>query len=172
MKQFATIRLNGKSNSQVLVELVSGREPGTVFTHGELAEALGDGVERVFDINAVRQAVYDANKRLLREHSRILRAVTGVGYAIAFAKDHQELAIHRNRKSNRQLKWALDTLQHVRLDELTEQQRLVHMAQQVVNTELIQHNRRVLKRQQQHATLIAGLTHRVEQVEAKVAVQK
>lgn len=170
--KFEVGRANGKSNQQVIAELVAHRESGTVFTFSELGAVLAEGSDREFDRQAIQQCVRLANKRLLREHRRLLVSVKNVGYAIAHPKDQAAIAMGRNRKSSVQLKWAMDTLSNVRLEEMTETQRVIHLAQQSVNSELIQQHQRILRRQHDHAKLIAGLTHRVEQVEAAVATAK
>lgn len=160
-------RANGKSNQQVVVELVSAAEPGTTFTYEALGAALAEGTDREFGTRDVQQVVRLANRRLLREHSRCLRSVPTVGYALAHARDHRELAGARNRRGQRQFKWAMETLRNARMDEMTEQERAVHVAQLDINTALYQQNRRVLRRQEEQGRLIASLTQRVEQMEAK-----
>lgn len=166
---FQVGRANGKTNQQVVIEHVFGAEPGTVFAYDDLAETLHIGTDREFSRQDVQRVVRAANRRLLREHHRILRVVQNVGYVVAHASDHHGLATARNVKGQRQFKWALETLENVRLDELTDQQRQVHTAQQVINSELYQSNQRILRRQAEQAKLIAGLTHRVEQMEGRQA---
>lgn len=169
VKPFVVGRVGGKSNQQVVVDFVCAAEPGATFTYDQIAAALAEGTDRIYDRREVQQVVRLANRRLLREYRRVLRTVVNVGYSVAHAKDHLGLASVRNTRGQRQFRWALETLENVRLDEMTEQQRMVHVAQQSVNAELFQTTRRILTRQAQHAKLIASLTHRVEQVEGKAA---
>lgn len=164
---FRISRESGKSNQQVIIEFVREAQPGTVFTYADLAAVLASGTDRTYERREVQQVVRLANHRLLREHKRCLRPVRGVGYAMAYAKDHHELAGQRNRRGSRQFKWALDTLENVRLDEMSEQDRLIHLAQMQVNSEIYEQQRRILRRQEQQARAIATLTSRVEQMEAK-----
>lgn len=164
---FTVSRPNGKSSQQVIIELVSEAEPGTVFDYDQFTKSLVYPGSGPFDRKRVQQIVRLTNKRLLREFKRLLRPVNGIGYTIAFAKDHVELAEQRNRKSVRQIKWAVDTLDNVRLDEMTDQQRAVHLGQQIINKELLTVQRRILRQQKQQSRVIANLTSRVEQMEAK-----
>lgn len=165
--RFTAGREDGKSNQQVVIELVCEAAPGTQFTFGRLADALAAGTSRTFDRRDVQQVVRLANHRLLREHRRCLRSVRGVGYAVAHANDHRELAGARNRRGTRQFKWALETLENVRLDEMTEEQRKIHLAQLEINSRLMEQQRRILRRQTQQDRVIASLTSRVEQIEAR-----
>jgi hypothetical protein len=163
---FKITRASGKSNQQVVIEFVSGAEPGTLFTFDQIAAVLSEGTERTYDRSEVGQIVRVANTRLLREHKRYLRSRPGEGYSIALAKDHRELAGGRNRKSQRQLKWALDTLENVRLDEMNEGERSAHIAQLEVNAILFDQQKRILRRQTEQSRLILNLASRVEQIEA------
>lgn len=163
MAEFAVSRKSGKSNQQVIVEHVHLAEPGTVFTFGQLAAELGRETDRTFDRTAIQQVVRVANHRLLREHQRCLRSVRGVGYTIAFASDHMELAQARERKSRRQIKWAIETIANARQDELTENER----AQNAMLMHLYQQQQATARRMSRIDNLVGKLTHRVEQVEGK-----
>jgi hypothetical protein len=163
---FRVERLDGRSNQRVVIDLVAGADPGTTFGYDQLAAALGDGTTRDFDRRAVQEIVRAANLRLLREHQRCLRSVPNVGYRLAFARDHMELAGDRNRRGRRQYKRAVETLENVRMDEMTEQERAIHLAQQAINAELYHAIRRVSRRVAERDDVIARLVKDVDQLKA------
>jgi len=120
---FTVARADGRSNVDVVLELVKGAEPGHLFEYGVLCEVLSDGTERVYKAREVPNVVRSAQSRLLQEHKRVLECVKTVGYRVALAGDHNRLATGRVRKADVQMKLGLKTLQHVRWDEMTENQR-------------------------------------------------
>ena len=165
---FAIPRPDGRSNQQVVIELVRDAAPGTVFGYRQLAEALRPGAGHAFDRKAVQEAVRAANPRLLREHRRELACVPKVGYKLAHASEHVTLSGARTRRGHRQFRRATQTLEYARLDEMTEPQRAVHLAQQAINAELYAVQSRLLRKQAQQGRLIASLTSRVEQMEGRL----
>ena len=142
--------------------------PGKVYPYDEIAAALGRGTDRTFDRHAVQVAVRQANRQLLRTQARYLRNVRGVGYLIAYARDHAEIAGNREERSRRQWKWALETLRHARREEMNERERGRHEAQLIVNAEMYAHFQWSRRKFREHDQAIAKLTHRMEQSEAKV----
>jgi hypothetical protein len=124
---FHISRSNGKSNAQVVIEHVSGKSPGTIFTFDELKKVLSKDTDRKYDRNAIRQIAMQCNPRLLKEHQRALHSVRTVGYRLAEAKDHQPLSLVRKRRSDVQLKRGLELLRHVKWDEMDENNRNAHM---------------------------------------------
>lgn len=165
--KFGLVRKNGKSNQQVVLEVVANAQPGDVFTYDVLADALQEGTDRLFDRERIQQIIRLSNRRLLRDFSRYLVAVHNVGYKMAHARDHRDIASGRSKRGKRQFKWAMDTMRHARLDEMTEKEKTLHIAQTAINTELYQAIRRVNRKQDERDRLVAKLTHRVEQLEAK-----
>lgn len=165
---FRPTRADGRSNQQVIIDHVLDKAPGTTFTYEEFKDLLSDcgiKVTRKF----IQQVVILARNRLLHEQKRDLICVRNVGYQVAFARDHKAIAGGRTKKANRQLKKALTTLENVRLEEMTEQERTTHLAQQQVNYTLYHEQRRMMKKAQRHDELIARLCFRVDQLEAKAA---
>jgi len=165
--RFVVSRLDGRSNQQVVIDHVKDAEPGAVFTYDDLAVELGKDVDRTFDRDAVRQTVANANERLLREYKRCLDNVRGVGYVVAHARDHERLADDRNRRARRQMRKGLARLQNVRMDEMTAAERERHTAQMVINSAVFQAVDSLQRKQDHTNRLLARLTGRVDQVEAK-----
>jgi hypothetical protein len=123
---FAITRADGRSNAQVVCDLVCGAEPGTTFTYDEIIASLSDGSETTYTVDTARQAVYTACLRLLREHSRTLHNIRGVGFRLACASDHRRLAGDRKRRADKQMFIGLKTLQHVKWSELDPAAKAAH----------------------------------------------
>lgn len=160
-------RESGKSNQQVVIELVCDSSPGETFDYETLRAALSEGSPTMYERHDIQQIVRQAQPRLLREHQRCLRPIKGVGYQLAFASDHVELAGEFNRGALRKQKRAIDRLNYVRLDEMSPQQREIHLAQQQINASQYALNKRLLRQDDAIKNLVASLTSRVEQVEAR-----
>ena len=162
-------RADGRSNQQVLIDHVQSHadQPGKQFTYEELSAVLGSGTDRDFDRVSVQQVVRAAREQLLRQHKRTLVCVPNVGYHLAHAREHKAIASAQTRRGHRQMKRALSTMENARLDEMTATERELHLAQCQINSQLYHEQRRMLSKQQRHDDMIARLTSRVEQLEAK-----
>jgi hypothetical protein len=125
-------RSDGRSNTQVVVDLVAGSPAETVFTYDEIGAVLAEGTDTSYDKSRVAQVVRDANTKLLKKHSTELVCVRNVGYAIAPAKQHLTLSDTRRAKAGRQLKRAALTLRHVRESELDPNTRAVLTAHRLI----------------------------------------
>jgi hypothetical protein len=123
---FAVTRADGRSDTQVLIDHVTGAEPGHVYPFAELIGVLSARSDRVFDVDAVRHVVRRTLPRLLKEQQRALHSVRGVGYRLAYATDQKRLSLDRNRRANMQRKVGLLLLRHVRWDELDPEARKAH----------------------------------------------
>lgn len=165
MKLFDTRRTDGMSNQEVIVNMVCGGEPGTVYTYDEITEALQSGTDRTYDRRMVQSVVRLAKLRLLREHRRTLTVVTNVGYRVAHARDHRGIASDQTKRGERQMRRALATMENARLEEMTAAERELHIAQCAINAAVYAEQRRILSRQNRTEVIIARLTSRVEQLE-------
>jgi len=165
VKLFDTRRADGSSNQEVIVNLVCGAEPGTVYTYDELTESLEDGTDRTYDRRMVQSVVRLAKLRLLREHRRTLTVVPNVGYRVAHARDHRGIASDQSKRGERQMRRALATMENARLEEMTTAERELHIAQCAINAAVYAEQRRLTSRQNRTDTIIARLTSRVEQLE-------
>jgi hypothetical protein len=132
MKPFEPTRPNGKSDRRLVVELVRDADPGTLFDFKTLTSALQWGTTREINRRVITAAVTAANRTLLVEQKRILHSIAGVGYRLAHANDHTRLADGRKARAHAQLQWAVDTLAHVRWDEMDPNVRAAHEAQLMI----------------------------------------
>jgi len=123
---FKTSRADGRSDSQVIVDLVKDAAAGTLYTYDELSGALEANTAKKYSLAAVRGAIYRSESRVLRELSRRLQNISGVGYRVAPASAHHIMAANHKRRSDKQLKRGLRTLQNVHWDEMDAQTRMAH----------------------------------------------
>jgi len=146
--RFRNARLDGRSDSEVVIEMVSDATPGTLFEFDAIIAALRRGCpDRDITVTTARQAVARAYTRLLRLHARALVSVTGSGYRLAAAASHQMLAHRRQRRSDTQLRRGLDVLRNVRWDEMDTNSRAAHEGTLLVMSALYE-NQRALDRRQ------------------------
>lgn len=123
MRPFQITRTDGRSNGQVLIDYLRDGEPGRVYPYPELMDALSAGANRAFDASAVRGIVAAIYPRLLKEQERALHSVRGVGYRLAYAREHAGLTRQRFHRSDVQAMRGLQTLRHVRWEELSSTER-------------------------------------------------
>lgn len=126
MRAFEITREDGRSNAQVVLDYVRGGEPGRLYTYQELGEALSVGTDRAYTERDVRAVVTQVYPRLLKEQQRALHNVRGQGYRLALAGEHQGLALARKRRADVQMLRGVQTLQHVRWEELDPEARKAH----------------------------------------------
>lgn len=129
---FTPSRDDGRSDRQVIYDLVHDSDPGDTFTYPALTEALNEGLDQPVDRGRVYRAVAQANKTLLREHSRYLGVVENVGYRIIRADEHLPVSLQKKDRAQTHLKRGIELLRHARLDELTEAQRTLHEGQLMI----------------------------------------
>jgi len=156
MKKFEITRLDGRSNSQVVLDHVKDKPPGTVFSYEELQAALSSGTSRRYSQSDVQSIVTAAYPRLLKEQARALHNVRLVGYRLAPAAHHVVLANGRQAKADKQMLRGLQTLQNVRWDEMDANQRMAHEGQLLVVGALF-HQMRALERRQ--SAIEAAIKH-------------
>lgn len=159
---FKVSRRDGRSNAQVLLDYVSGANPGRVYPYEELGEVLAVGTSRSFDVAAIRGVVRTALPRLLKEQQRALHNVVRVGYRLALANEHTKLAHTRQRRADNQLKMGLKILRNVRWEEMTENERQAHEGTLMVTEALYANQVALEKRQRTVEEAIAGLSKRVD----------
>lgn len=132
MTAFAPAREDGRSDRVVIFEFAQDFEPDTLFAFDTLAHELQNGLNIEVTRQRISQAVQQANKTLLREKSRYLASVRGVGYRMIRADEHVSKALERKTKAEQQIKAGLDILRNTRTDELDEAQRALHTGQLLI----------------------------------------
>lgn len=147
MSKFKITRADGRSNVEVMLDYVKGKDAGTVFTYEELAGALSADSNHVYKTTDVQSLAVKAYPRLLKEQARALHNVRGVGYRLAPAGFHVALANVRQSKADRQMLRGVQTLQHVRWDEMDENQRAAHEGQLMISSALYNQMKALERRQ-------------------------
>lgn len=92
-------------------------EVGDTITYDDLDAILGR------DFKASRTPIYDAIRHLEQDSSRTLRNVQNVGYRVAQAIEHEELARHHHRKSGRSIRRAASKIASADRTQLTAEER-------------------------------------------------
>jgi hypothetical protein len=157
IKMFAISRADGRSDAQVICELVRNAAPETVFSYDQLAGALSVGSRRVFDREKVLSVVSRSFNSILRDTQRALLNVAGVGYRVARANEHEGHSRVRKRRSDIQLRRALLTLQQVRWDEMDQASRTAHEGTLVLVSVLMSNQAALERRQSKTEGLIRSL---------------
>lgn len=154
---FKPTRADGRSFTEVLIEHVHNGEPGQIYGYEDLSTVLSVGADHPLNVQDVRGIVNRAQKQLSRAHSRTLRSVRGVGYKLAHAREHQELALIKQSKADRQLRRGLQLLQDVRWDELDENSRKAHEGTMLVMSAMYEQTRALRKRVNRIDELLSSL---------------
>ena len=136
MASFRITREGGKSNAEVLLDIVKDKPAGTVFLYDDLAAALSAGTEKSYETTDVQSVVNATYARLLKEQARALHCVRNVGYRLAPAAHHIVLASDRQSRADKQMLRGMQTLQNVRWDEMDSNQRMAHEGQLLVTSSL------------------------------------
>lgn len=153
MTLFTTERDDGRADRRVVADLAADLEPDDILSYDDLITALSDGVEVEVTKERAGRAVRDANPLLLKEQSRAMAPVRGVGYRIARAAHHQELALARRDRADVQMRKGLELLHNVRWDEMHVEQQLAHRGTLMVLDAVA----RQLRDEQARADTIEGL---------------
>lgn len=162
---FEPSRPDGRSDRQVVYDLVQDAEPDTTFTYDALQAALSEGLESPAERSRVYQAVAHANRTLLQERQRCLNVVRGTGYRVIHADEHLPVALVRKDRAQTQLKRGIELLRKCRVGELDENQRKLHEGQLLILGGLYQAVQESERRHARSESLIADLSKRVDQLE-------
>jgi hypothetical protein len=156
MRPFTITRADGRTNYEVLRDLIKDAPPGHVYTYEDLVTALSAGSDTAYDRRAVNRIVMASYAQLLREIQRALHSVRRIGYRVALASDHTALATGRKRRADQQLKKAVVTLQGVRWHELDENTRRIHEGHLSLTMALYEHQRALDARLRRVEAVIAS----------------
>lgn len=156
-KPFAPSRIDGRSDKQVVFDLVKDAPPDTLFHHDQLLSALKQGTERNITQTVVCHAVCQANRFLLRKQRRTLVSIRGMGYRVAHAKEHLPLAVRREDKALVQMRMGAEILDNVRVEELTPNERALHDGVRNLMAGTLLYMEALSKRLDKHDQMIAEL---------------
>ena len=141
----------------MILGIMADAEPGTIYTYGDLTEALSEGTDREIDERVVGRAVRGARGKMLDLHQRTTTCVPTVGYRVAKASEHKMIAVDHRRRSERQMSWAVQTLNNVRWNEMDENSRLAHEAQITIMASMHQALKAIRSTQNRHERILKKL---------------
>ena len=130
--RFVITRESGLSDAEVLAEIVARADPGQLLEYDFLAKALSEGTTKEYERSHVQQSVTRAERKLSLDLSRSLVNIRNRGYKVALASEHSIIATRRRQKAGSMLDRGLRTLQHVRWEEMDDNQRQAHQGQLMV----------------------------------------
>lgn len=145
--KFKITRSDGRSDAQVVLDLVKDKPAGEVFTYEQIQAALSENSNHSYSVANVQSIAVRVYPRLLKEQARALHNVRNVGYRLAPAAYHVTLANDRSMKADKQLLRGVQTLQNVRWDEMNENQRLAHEGQMMIVSALYAQMKALERRQ-------------------------
>lgn len=153
-RPFQPLRADGRSRAEVIFDHVATLDAGTVLDFAQLGELLE--LERP-DPDIIRSAVYAANRRLRREAHRSLEAVPRVGYRLLFAREHASQARRHQERARRQVRRSQEIVRATDITQLTESERRVHDAVEMLSAALVGALRYVDQRFRRHESAIEQL---------------
>lgn len=164
-RPFTASRADGRSDRQVIFELVAEAEPDTMFEYDKLIAALSEGLADEVPRHRVYRAVSAGNQTLLRERRRYLQVVPGAGYRVIHTSEQLPVALLKKDRAQTYLAKGIALLRHADLSELTAAQRQLHEGQLLIMASLHQAVRESDQRHARSEQLIAELTKRVDRIE-------
>lgn len=129
---FEISRSNGKSDGEVLAEVIAQARPGELMTYDDLSARLSEGTGRRYQWHDVQSVIYRTERKLATEQCRALINVRGQGYRIAMAGEHQMIAGRKKDRAGTLLRRGLTVLQHVDWDSMDANARKAHEGQLMV----------------------------------------
>lgn len=159
------------SKADTVYERLEGMEIEDLVSYAELEQLLGHPA------GAQRSALYSAIRRLERDRKRTLACVPNVGYRMVQAAEHENLARVHHKKSQRQLRRAVQKLKSAdrtlldadgrrRIDSLelivkSQQQAIAHLE---VRTERQEQALDIVRQQAAKAENLADRVARMEEM--------
>jgi hypothetical protein len=130
--RFVISRDDGRSDAEVLIDLVQKRDPGDLLSYDDLAKDLSLGTNRKYERTDVQSSVNRAERKLAVTAQRALLNVRNQGYRVALASEHQTIAGRKRERSEKLLKRGLIVLQHVDWSAMDDNERRAHEGQLLI----------------------------------------
>lgn len=141
----------GTPRWQMLLPYFEGHEPDTVIAIDDVIQATQ------FSERQIRMSMPRVRSVLLDTELRELVAVPGVGYRIAAAREHVDIAERLRDGAHKKIRRAKASLDGTRLDELTSKEREVWRK----TTETVAMHERILA---QHAERLEAVERAIEKI--------
>lgn len=159
---FECRRASGRSDADVLIDFLRDKEPGTVFPYEDLRAVLSAGCAKPYTARDAQGAVVRAGSKILKVIGRALHNVRMVGYRLAPAGEHNVLALARKDRADVQLGRGVETLRHVRWDELSNEARTAHEGTLLIMSSLYERQRAMESRQAKIEAVVNKLAERIQ----------
>ena len=156
-ERFKKSRQDGRSDADVIIDMVKTLEPGTVIPFEQFITELSKDTARNFDIPAVRGVVCHSNTRLQKAINRTLHSIRGVGYRVAKADDHAIISARFKLGGDRKYKKGYEVLKHVEWGELSAAARAAHENQMIIMGALYQNQKAMNERMDRFETSLKQL---------------
>lgn len=118
--RFEPSREDGRSDRQVVVDLVEEHQPDDVLSHAEILAALREGTDREIGPEHVYRAAGAASRWLIKNEKKALVTMRGQGYRISVPDDFHSLTLVRRDRASTQLNRGREVLENAPLDGMTE----------------------------------------------------
>lgn len=164
-RPFTPSREDGRSDRQVVFELVRDATPEALFTYEEIEDALQEGIPIPITRARAYRAVQGANRTLMREHRRAMRTVRGTGFRVLRADEHLPVALGRKERAEQQIKRGIELLRSTRIDELDPVQRTLHEGQLLIMSGIYSAVRETRRRVSRQDDAIHDIRQRLTQLE-------
>lgn len=169
MNTFRPSRSDGRSDRQVVYELVGDAEPDSMFPFDDIQAALSEGLDSPASKSRAYKAVKAANNLLLREKRRYLVSVPGVGYRMIHASEHLPVALGKKTRAETQIKTGIKILREVRMAELAEPERNLIVGQLMIMDGMYQMARASERRHAKQEQVIDEIRRQQEDVNQRLA---
>ena len=107
--------IENKKKSEILAEAISQMAYGELITHMRIAEIIDEDLSS----NAYRTAITKARKLLLREHSRVIESIRGVGYRVVMPGDVIIHSLKHYKRGFNEMQKGADTLDYAPVQDMT-----------------------------------------------------
>ena len=131
-KPFIISRDNGKSDAEVIAEIVEKSNPGDLLTYDFLAEVLSAGTNRRYNRQDVQSSINRSANKISSEYCRAFICVRNQGYRIAKAAEHQLIATSKRERASSLIKRGKQVLDNVDWSAMTENERRAHEGQLMI----------------------------------------
>lgn len=159
--------INEKSRRVLVLEHLQEKSPGEIATYEELAVLLG--MSEPQDRSIIQTTVGQASRALLETKNYAVEAVTNTGYRVVKADEHLRLAKGRQIKASRQLVKGKRVLVHTDSNDLSAEERTIHVQAIVLVGAQLDAVRRLNIRQQNTERALESVTKKQELTDDAVA---
>lgn len=161
MAPFEPSREDGRSDRQIVLDLVRGAEPGTIFLYADMQTALEEGTDREINRRVIGAAARAASNSLLSDERRALAVVPGRGYRVIRAEEHLPVAMDKKARASGYISRGMRLLKQCRWEELPAQVRTAQEGQLMIfaglSAAIDDHQQRL----DRHEEVIAAILKRV-----------